>query len=175
MANDEDMKKAIDIERQLRNRRQLKASSSPRPYFSNLEASEKYQEAAGKWLHYIDSLRSHEANYSMREQYVNNALEDLKFAKRLAYDKRERARIEAEIDKVKSRVVAEKPKMGDSLEKRAFAYLAIISLASAFLTISLKWTGSVVGATSASNKWIGLCLFLVGCMFTFFYFRAKRK
>jgi hypothetical protein len=183
MANEGDMRKAMEIEKQLRNRRQLKSTSSQRPYFSSQEASEKYEEAANRWLSYIDSLRSNEPNYKLSNQYVKNALEDLKFAKRLAYDKQERARIEADIDNVRSRLTSEEPR-GDSLEKRsvsaallqrAHGYLAIISFAGALLAISLKFTGSVIGPSSANTKWIGLCLFLVGCMFTFFYFRAKRK
>ena len=59
--------------------------------------------------------------------------------------------------------------------QRASGYLAIISLAAALLSISLKLTGSVVGPAATNSKWIGLCLFLVGCMFTFFYLKAKRK
>ncbi len=61
------------------------------------------------------------------------------------------------------------------LEGRAFSYLAIISFASALLSISLKLTGSVIGSSSNKSTWISLCLFLLGCMFVFFYFRAKKK
>ena|SRR5271157_119610 len=65
---------------------------------------------------------------------------------------------------------------GNLLERRSFAYLSIISFASALLSISLKLTGSVVGPSSTkSTTWISLCLFMVGCLFTFFYFRAKKK
>jgi hypothetical protein len=188
MANDEEMKEAIETERRLKTRRPLKSVQTPisRPYYSNQEASRLYEKTANKWLSYIESLRPSDRNYSMQEQYVKNALEDLRSAKKLAYDKQDKARIDADIDRVKSRLlVAEKPKNGKSLEKttssfetvpqRLWAYLSIISLAAALLSISLKWTGSVVGPAATNDKWIGLCLFLIGCMFTFLYFRAKRK
>jgi len=83
------------------------------------------------------------------------------------------------VRKAINEVISEKRKsLGLPLEnplERAFAYLAILSFGAALLAISLKLTGSVIGPSSANTKWIGLCLFLVGCMFTFFYFRAKRK
>jgi hypothetical protein len=59
--------------------------------------------------------------------------------------------------------------------QRALGYLAIISLASALLSVSLKLTGSVVGSSSTKVNLVALCLFAAGCIFTVFYFRARKK
>jgi len=64
---------------------------------------------------------------------------------------------------------------GQLLEQRAYLYLAIIGFASAFLSITLRLTGNVVGSAYNKSNYISLCLFFVGCLFTFFYFRARRK
>lgn len=89
-----------------------------------------------------------------------------------AYSETDSNRVKGKIEKL---VLEKRKAMGLPLQKRAWTYLAIISFASAFLSISLKLTGSVVGASSAKSNWISLGLFLLGCMFTLFYFRAKRK
>jgi hypothetical protein len=189
MADEKAKKKAMDIERQLRNRRSLKSVKTQiqKPYFSDQEASKGYEDAATFWLQYLHSLSSDDSNYKMREQFFRNAQEDLKYAKKLAYSPRDKERIKKSLEdlphaltkfQANQKEESLEEKTADSYHatsQRASGYLAIISLAAALLSISLKWTGSVVGAASTSNKWIGLCLFLVGCMFTFFYFRAKRK
>jgi hypothetical protein len=181
MADDKAMKRAMDIERQLRNRRPLNSvktgSGFQKPYFSNQDASKGYEDAATYWLQYLHSLSSDDSNYRMHEQYFKNAQEDLRNARKLAYSPKDKARIKKALESLPkdfSQIDSTSQKEG-SLESRAFAYLAILSFGGALLAISLKLTGSVVGPSSANNKWIGLCLFLVGCMFTFFYFRVKRK
>lgn len=177
MADDKYKSDAIRIEGQLRNRRLLK--NAPRTgtgvYLSDQEASEKYVKAASHWYSYIASLDSNDRMYN---QSVNNMFEDLKNARKLAYTKKEKGEVDSIIALRQSQFKSDKGKQSaTSLETlaRANGYLAILSFAGALLAISLKLTGSVVGPSSANNKWIGLCLFLVGCMFTFFYFRVKRK
>jgi hypothetical protein len=61
------------------------------------------------------------------------------------------------------------------LKMRAWLYLGIISFASSLLSVTLRLTGNVVGSAYSKSNWISLCLFFVGCLFTLFYFRARRK
>jgi hypothetical protein len=190
MADEKAKKKAMDIEKQLRIRRPLKSiqTNIPRPYFSDQEALKGYEDAATYWLQYLHSLSSDDSDYRLQGQYFKNAQEDLRNAKKLAYTSRDKERIKKALDNLPGDLnkfrtdtatekenSLEKRSSSDALLQRTWAYLSIISLAAALLSISLKWTGSVVGPSSTNTKWIGLCLFLLGCMFTLFYFRAKRK
>lgn len=183
MAEEKYKSNAIRMETQLRGRRLLKSSSNAGMYFSDQEASDKWVKASNDWYSYISTLDSDDR---MKNQYLKNMYEDLKNARKLAHTKKEKEKIDSIISLRKSQLQQREPQTRDSLEERtaelfqatsqrAYGYLAILSFAGALLAVSLKLTGSVVGPASASNKWIGLCLSLVGCMFTFFYFKAKRK
>ncbi len=80
-------------------------------------------------------------------------------------------------ERIAGKISALEESMTDILgiEQRAVGYLAIISLSAALLSLSLKWTGSVVGTSSARINWIALVLFLLGGVFLVFYLRAKKK
>lgn len=63
------------------------------------------------------------------------------------------------------------------LEKKSvsFAILSIITLLSALVFVSSNLTGNtILGLTEGNSRWIGLCLFMCGLIFTLLYIKGKK-
>ncbi len=107
-----------------------------------------------------------------------NAEDDYRAATRYgyAYDKESLKRIGGKLEELflDKRYNLYKSKMAAS-QRKAFAFLSIASLLGALLLISLNITGAVTGGFLENNSWISIGLFLLGCAFTLFYFKAKNK
>jgi hypothetical protein len=111
------------------------------------------------------------------------AEDDLIKAERFAfpYDEDKKKYIKQQIEEIHSmkaaknlsRKIDEHPK---SKYLTTFAVLSIASLLVALGFVSLSLTGNVVGGLDTINsRWVGLCFFICGLVFSFIYLRAKKR
>jgi hypothetical protein len=124
-----------------------------------LEAARKRKEA-GDYAHAEDNLIKAE-----------------RFA--FPYDEEKKEYIKQELVEIRSmksgrnlsRKVDELSKSGN---KYSFAILSIASLFVALGFVSLSFTGNVIaGLEQNDSRWIGLCFFVCGLVFSFFYLKKK--
>ncbi len=60
------------------------------------------------------------------------------------------------------------------LSKKFYVFLSILSFVFALSSVTFNMTGNVVGESLYNDvNYLGLCFFLCGLTFTFFYFRKK--
>ena len=61
------------------------------------------------------------------------------------------------------------------LERNAVATVAIVGFTGSLLSISSRFTGNVIGNSSAANNWISLLFFSIGGLFALLYFWMSRE
>ena len=96
------------------------------------------------------------------------AIHDYKFAMKNAYNK-------MYANKIKDKIQGLSP-LKKGIEKSfVFATLAIICLVGALFCVSFNLTGYSIGELTQENfRWVGVCLFACGLIFSFFYFKNKK-
>jgi hypothetical protein len=101
----------------------------------------------------------------------------LKFA--FPYDEEKKTYIKQQIGEIRSmkagknlsRKFDELPKSGHGY---SFAVLSIVSLLAALGFVSISLTGNIIaGLEQNSSRWVGLCLFVCGLVFSFLYLKKK--
>jgi hypothetical protein len=109
------------------------------------------------------------------------AEEDYIYAKRFGYahNPGKIAELDRKIEQVKKSknlTSTLKSQVGNPfLKKYPFAILSIASLLIALSFVSLSLTGNVIAGLEQNNsRWIGLCFFVCGLIFSFLYLRKKR-
>ncbi len=111
--------------------------------------------------------------------FLEKAISNYKDARKFATSGRSVEEIEkklSELEKKRKGTLKFLKKTRGGIEKYfLFATLAIISLVGALIFTSFNLTGYAVGElTQNSSRWIGVCLFACGLIFSFFYFKNKK-
>lgn len=95
-----------------------------------------------------------------------------------AYNKEKTREMDKNIDEIRRRGALVR-RIEDSkftLKKGyAFAILSIASLLAALGFVSLSLTGNAIGGLPQENsKWVGLCFFICGLVFSFIYLKGRK-
>jgi hypothetical protein len=125
---------------------------------------------------YLEAARKRKeaGDYAHAEDNYEKAL---RFA--FPYDEEKKTYIKQQIGEIRSmkagrnlsRKVDELSKSG---HKYPFAILSIVSLLAALGFVSISLTGNIIAGLEQNNsRWMGLCLFVCGLVFSFLYLKKK--
>jgi hypothetical protein len=115
-------------------------------------------------------------NMLIGEKKYSRALGDYQDALRFGVPENEEARknLKNKIKETEDKMRLEHFRSSSPIHKYPFAVLSIASLLAALGFVSISLTGNIIAGLEQNNsRWIGLCLFVCGLVFSFLYLKKK--
>ncbi len=133
------------------------------------DAFKIYEEAGDEWF-----LSTKKPSIYSIEDTLRCAKRDYRFAVKEAESAIEKNRLIKKISSIEAKLATNKPLKG-MYGRLSLATSSILTLALALLFVSFNLTGNAVAGITPDNfKWIGLCFFVCGLVFAFFYLKKKQ-
>ena len=122
-------------------------------------------------MNYIAKARKNKENLSEVVKNLNSAIRVYQFALPKAETDNEENYINEQIKELR----AERRNLESITGNKFYAFFSLASLFSALIFLSSSMTGNVVGESILKDStWLGICFFLCGLTFTFFYLKRKK-